>query len=196
MDLSSIPELLANAVYWSLSRCRHGDLGQALKGDHPQALLIRELRKASLQWGMITNGIRWRLCCATAAAPYEAYLEADVDALLQDSDLAGFLLFHRFFGGEAFGIADQQIGLVRLLAASDRRTEAINDTSRDRSSRFCRSSASALCWTRLPVLIARSWLQAIYQNAIYLLYRILFLFYAEARDLLPLDYLNYRAVSL
>jgi hypothetical protein len=52
------------------------DLGCTIKGCHYQANLIKQLRNAALHWGLITNGRRWRLCHAVAAAPYEVFAEA------------------------------------------------------------------------------------------------------------------------
>src|SRR6266516_6277041 len=51
------------------------DLGRTTKGKHHQANLIKHLRNASFRWGIVTNGRRWRLCYAGAAAPYEVFLE-------------------------------------------------------------------------------------------------------------------------
>ncbi len=172
------------------------DLGQAVKGDHPQAHLISELRKAHLQWGMITNGVRWRLCFASASGPYEVSLEADIDALLTTDDLADFLVFHRFFGGEAFALTGVQLGLTRFLAESDRRTEAIERHLKSQVEPILQKLCLGFVLDEAAETYSPESLQAIYQNAIYLLYRILFLFYAEARDLLPLDNPAYRVASL
>jgi hypothetical protein len=66
------------------------DLGRTTKGKHHQANLIKHLRDASLCWGIVTNGRRWRLCYAEAAAPYEVFLEIDLDRLLEKPDLSEY----------------------------------------------------------------------------------------------------------
>lgn len=73
------------------------DLGCTIKGRHHQANLIKQLRSAALHWGIITNGRHWRLCHAVAAAPYEVFLEIDLDRLLQKNEPSEFLLFYLFF---------------------------------------------------------------------------------------------------
>jgi hypothetical protein len=174
----------------------NADLGSTVKGAHPQARLVRELRKTSLQWGMLTNGIQWRLCHASAPAPYEVYLEADLDGLLHAQALNEFLLFHRFFGAEAFGVADGRGGLDRYLAESDKRTEAIERHLKSQVEPILQKLCMGFVEDEAAGSYSAESLQVIYKNAIYLLYRILFLFYAEARDLLPIEHPAYRAASL
>lgn len=84
------------------------NLGSTIKGCHHQVNLIKQLRSATLHWGMITNGKRWRLCYAAAAAPYETFLELDLDSLLKENDLSEFLLFYLFFGQQAFTLAQSK----------------------------------------------------------------------------------------
>ena len=78
------------------------DLGRTTKGKHYQANLVKQLRNASLRWGIVTNGRRWRLCYAEATAPYEVFLKMDLNALLREQDLSEYYLFHLLFGQAAF----------------------------------------------------------------------------------------------
>jgi hypothetical protein len=78
------------------------DLGCTIKGRHHQVNLVKQLRSAALHWGIITNGKHWRLCYTVATAPYEVFLEIDLDRLLRENDLSEFLLFYLFFGQQAF----------------------------------------------------------------------------------------------
>ena len=68
------------------------DLDRTTKGRHHQANLIRALRQQSLTWGVVTNGRDWRLCQAAASAPYELYLQADLDNMLTGRDFGWLLL--------------------------------------------------------------------------------------------------------
>lgn len=102
------------------------DLGRAVKGRHHQVQLVRELRSANLGWGVLTNGSHWRLCHAKAAAPYEEWLEVDLDGLLQESAVAPFAVFTRLFGSEAWRKEiGARIGLDARLNESQKRTEAV-----------------------------------------------------------------------
>lgn len=172
------------------------DLGRMVKGGHPQARLVRELRKASLRWGILTNGIHWRLCCANASAPYETFLQANLDEILTAPNLLEFLVFHRFFGGEAFSLTDNKLGLTRFLTESDKRTEAIERHLKSQVEPILQKLCLGFVQDEAASDYSAESLQVIYQNAIYLLYRILFLFYAEARGLLPIESEAYQPFGL
>lgn len=172
------------------------DLGRTVKGSHPQARLVRELRKASFQWGMLTNGVRWRLCFADASAPYEVYIEAELDEILKAHTLQDFSLFYRFFGSEAFSISSGLLGLTRFLSESDKRTEAVERHLKGQVEAVLQKLCLGFVQDEAAGSYDAGTLQVIYQNAIYLLYRILFLFYAEARELLPIGSDAYKPVSL
>ena len=172
------------------------ELGRAVKGGHPHARLVRELRKASLQWGILTNGVHWRLCYTGAPAPYEAFLQADLDGLLRTSEPHDFLLFHRFFGGEAFSLSDEQLGLTRFLAESEKRTGAVERHLKAHVERILQELCLGFVQDEATRTYDQESLQVFYRNAIYLLYRILFLFYAEARGLLPIGHALYHPNSL
>lgn len=174
------------------------DLGRATKGRHPQLLLIRRLREAHLSWGVLTNGAQWRLCFAGATAPYEVFFEADVDRLLNTDTREDFAVFFHFFGRDAFAPvpASARIGLDTFLAASEKRTEAIEKHLKGRIESLLQTLCLGFVKDEAAGNYSRETLDTIYQNSIYLLYRLLFLFYAEARTLLPMDLPAYAAVSL
>jgi hypothetical protein len=178
------------------------DLGSTIKGCHYQVNIIKHLRSADLNWGMITNGKQWRLCYAVAAAPYEVFLELDLDRLLYENDLSEFLLFYLFFGQQAFTTTQskdtnaQKIGLDRYLQDSEKRIEVIQRYLRSQIEPILQSLCLGFVQDEAAGSYTRETLDEIYRNAIFLLYRILFLFYAEARGLLPTQDANYQQIGL
>jgi len=176
------------------------DLGRTTKGRHHQAQLVRRLREANLSWGILTNGVRWRLCHAGSSAPYEVFLEVALDELLASSDLAAFSAFFHFFGREAFAQGEDsafaKTGLDNFLAASEKRTQAIERHLKGRIESLLQTLCLGFVQHEAAGEYSREKLDAIYKNSIYLLYRLLFLFYAEARNLLPIDLPTYAEVSL
>lgn len=177
-------------------------LGRTTKGHHYHARLIRLLREQQLTWGIVTNGHTWRLCYVKANAPYEEYVEADLDALLDPTRLSEFLLFYRFFNREAFDFEARQNGhmprqgLDRMLAESEKRTHVIERHLKNRVDDLLQSLCLGFVEDEAATSYSREQLDEIYRNAIYLLYRMLFLFYAEARHLLPVNLAEYQPVSL
>ncbi|HEX9990482.1 MAG TPA: Eco57I restriction-modification methylase domain-containing protein [Chloroflexia bacterium] len=178
------------------------NLANTMKGQHHQGKLIRELRRASLKWGIVTNGKQWRLCNAEAPAPYEVYLDANVDELLHQPEIGDFALFYKFFGRNAFvrsterSNGTQQSGLDRYLAESEQRTEAIQRYLRSKVEPVLQSLCLGFVQDAWADTYTRAVLKEIYDNSIYLLYRMLFLFYAEARGLMPLADPRYQKISL
>lgn len=168
------------------------DLGRTTKGRHHQAWAVRRLRDEGLAWGVLTNGARWRLCWAASPAPYEVFFEADLDALLASDHLAAFGAFFHFFGAAAWAPG----GLDGFLAASDKRTEAIERHLKSRIEELLQTLCLGFVADEAAEDYHRDKLDTIYKNAIYLLYRLLFLFYAEARHLLPVGEPAYDALSL
>ena len=182
------------------------DLGRATKGRHHQFYLIKKLRQHSLQWGIITNGKDWRLCHAASPAPYEVFLQADLDRLLSQHDLTDFALFCRFFSSSAFTPSTSPttstttpvscIGMDAHLEESDKRVEAIQRHLRARVEPILQSLCLGFVQDEAALTYNRDTLDEIYRNSIYLLYRILFLFYGEGRELMPIRDPRYRDVSL
>ena len=114
----------------------------------------------------------------------------------------GFSLFHRFFGRAAFAAnaaganGQPRCGLDGYLAESESQREAIQRYLRGRVESVLGSLCLGFVQDEGAAAGSRAALDEIYRNAIYLLYRILFVLYAEARNLLPLDSPDYRTVSL
>lgn len=173
------------------------NIGRMVKGAHHQVRLIKSLRENNLAWGIASNGRDWRLCWAKSPAPYEVWLEANLEELLDPRQLAGFGLFYRFFSREAFAFPDKsRHGLDVLLAESDSRTQAIERHLKNRVDEVLQALCLGFAADEAGCKLGRAELDEIYRNTIYLLYRILFLFYAEARQLLPVDNDVYREIGL
>jgi hypothetical protein len=178
------------------------DVGRATKGRHYHAQLVAALHGAQLSWGIITNGKAWRLCHANSPAPYESYLQVDLDAALGAADLRDFAPFYHLFGLAAFAASGEgpdgrpQAGLDRRLAAAEALREETQRYLRGRVESILQALCLGFVEDEGAATYTRETLDEIYRNAIYLLYRILFLFYAEARALLPVDHAPYRAAGL
>jgi len=175
----------------------------------PASQALRYLRlgeehtAGALRWALLTNGRLWRLYYAGAASMADRFLEADVPALVATSDtpegkaqLKTFLLFFRRdalvqdAGGQSF--------LVRAM-----------DEGRAWQERVTAELSRAVFTDVYPELLKAlgaadperkpkdpAWPASVRQAAVVLLYRLLFLLYAEDRDLLPVEHKGYRPRSL
>jgi type I restriction-modification system DNA methylase subunit len=173
------------------------NIGRMVKGRHHQVRLIKALRENNLVWGIVSNGRDWRLCWAKSPAPYEVWLEESLEELLDPHQLVGFGMFYRFFSHEAFAFREvSHQGLDGLLAESDVNTQAVERHLKNRVDEVLDALCLGFVADESGRKLGRFELDEIYRNTIYLLYRILFLFYAEARQLLPVNDEAYQAIGL
>ncbi len=175
----------------------------------PAHQLLRYLREAedasdgALRWGLLTNGRVWRLYFAGVASRAERFLEADLSGFLAAADpqmrrdaLRGFLLFFR----PAAHVPDPDTGQSVLLAAIDE--------GRRYETRITAALTERVFGSVFPELVRAlaegdpqaapadaAWRAALGEAAMVLLYRCLFVLYAEDRRLLPIDHAGYRAYA-
>ena len=160
-----------------------------------------EQEKQALRWVVLTNGNQWRLLDAQALRRYEAYLQVDLEELVRDpSDLSALRVFYRCFHRSAFERdAEGRSGLDRLLDESNNATKKAEDHLK-----ACVSANEGVMGQLCLGLVeatgkdhfTENERDAIYRDATYLLYRLLFILYAEARDLLPMNNPAYQRASL
>jgi len=181
------------------------DIDDTSVGRFYPAKLIAQLRKRKLNWGILTDGSKWRLYSTKSSRPFEDHVELSLAETLESNEEAEYGLFERFFHRDSFvaeapddnenAKKDQSAGAYkcRLDQNREQSEKALND------------------WVKTPLLnqvdeilqyICNGFIhdmpkneqgyteeerQEIFQSAVKLLYRCLFFFYAEARRLLPSD---------
>ena len=170
--------------------------------DTPSTQLLRYLRRiddlttGDLRWGLLTNGAKWRLYFAGARSTIDDYLELDLARIMgTDSDLldTGITNAERDHWLAVFAAMFSRSAFER---ATDK-APSFHDTARKEAGFYeerVAKNLSELVFTRLyPALgkaIAKSApadtaLDDVRQATLILLYRLLFVLYAEDRGLLP-----------
>ena len=152
---------------------------------------VDDLTEGKLRWGILTNGAQWRLYYQGARSVSEQFFEIDLAAVLgpdggafsEDERRHCLKLFALFFGRDAF-----------LPGAEDPRTfhERVLDEGRFYQERVA-NSLSGVVFSRAFPNLARAIaavapdapLPEVRDAALVLLYRLLFILYAEDRNLLP-----------
>ena len=176
---------IVEAKRWNLPLDR-GDANKAA----PSTQMLRYLRRADdlakgkLRWGILTNGARWRLYYAGARSVAEQFCEIDLMLTLDlpPSERGHYLkVFALIFGRAAF------------LPGEDRRTlhQRILDEGRFYEERVATSLSEVIdqVFPQLADAIFKAApaasLSEVRNAALTLFYRLLFILYAEDRDLLP-----------
>lgn len=185
----------------------------------PSTQILRYLRRAddithgALRWGILTNGRLWRLYWQGSISISEDFLEIDLGKVFGlpecqpdlldprgvDPDHA-LRLFLLLFGRSAFLPSEQGRTFHVIALEQGKRWEekVARDLSRVVFERIFPVLARALARydCMRPAEPSAEWLEAVRQGALILLYRLLFVFYAEDRDLLPDERGPYAAYSL
>ncbi|HLL77912.1 MAG TPA: N-6 DNA methylase, partial [Ktedonobacteraceae bacterium] len=159
--------------------------GDAFSNKNPSYQIFFYMLHSGLPWGILTNGRKWRLYSARSAHRLDVFYEVDLPALLE-ADVDSFCYFYIFFRREAF--ESGPLALDSILQASTEFAQEISDNLREQVYSALRYVAQGFFEYRANGLTpSPETNKAIYDNSLILLYRLLFILYAEARDLLPLQ---------
>ena len=168
----------------------------------PSTQMLRYLRRiddvtqGNLRWGILTNGSKWRLYFSGARSVSEQFFELDIAAILnlpghndglfalgEDDRRHWLKIFFLIFRREAF-----------VPSGADPRTfhEKALEEGKFYEERVAEDLSNKVFGTVFPDLVRaivkaspEADLQEVREAALILLYRLLFILYAEDRDLLP-----------
>ena len=198
------PAVLADAKAWHVGLDR--PVGVGSQREYPPEQIEWYLDRSRLDYAMLTNGRLWRLIprqLAPGRARFQTYLEVDIPRLL-DARLGGdgrsrqrtfgaeqataeeFFRFYVFFAPRAFESRDGRLALVeRALRGSSEYALSVGEDLKERvfeALRLCIEGFLTHAPNRLDP--ARN-LEMCREQSFVLLYRLLFVMYAEDRSLLP-----------
>ena len=186
---------VGDAKKWSRNLDRKTqDGGDPFNNQNPNYQIDTYLRDTDKDWGILTNGRQWRLYHRQTSYRLDSFYEVDLAALLSENgDLDSFRYFYNLFRGNAFLPDPSGTSFLDLvLGESQQYTVAVSDDLKNRVYDALRLLIGGfLDFHRNHFDRANPPLDEIHTNCLILLYRILFILYAESRDLLPLDNPNY-----
>lgn len=162
--------------------------------EDPVAQIIHYIAVTRRRWGVLTNGRLWRLYAAEGDLVEGACLEVDLCALLDARDAETFRYFAMLFSAGAFvPDAGGRALLDRALDGSRAQAVAVGEALRSQVFKAVPLVAEGLIGDdeRTP-----DSLRAGFDNALVVLYRLLFCLHAEDRGLLPVESVHYGAYSL
>ena len=197
---------VADAKYWErpLSQKRANDTRDTWSNTNPSFQIVNYLVATGVNWGVLTNGRFWRLYSRQVSSTATEFYEIDLLSIFDapdDDKLDQFKRFWLFFRRAAF--------------VPDARGHSFLDRVRDGSASYARVVGDQLK-TRVfndifPLLAGglvadMTWRgddpntddgrRLLYESTLSLLYKLLFLLYGEARNLLPIDNPGYRRESV
>lgn len=192
------------------------DRAEGRKGadrDTPSTQLLRYLRRiddytrGALRWGILTNGARWRLYYAGARSTIDEYLELDLTRIMGlDGDLldSGITDEERDHWLRVFAALFSRSAFERAAPDAPNFLERARKDAAFYEERVAKS-LSDLVFNRLYPTLGKAVAKAapvdaplddIRQATLILLYRLLFILYAEDRGLLPVRDARYDDYAL
>ncbi|MEK6677658.1 MAG: Eco57I restriction-modification methylase domain-containing protein [Planctomycetota bacterium] len=176
--------------------------------ENPGAAVVSALGGDDIRWAIVTNGKLWRLYSKDAHSRATNFYEVDLEEALAASDETdpneAFRYWWLFFRADAFKPIgdDKRCWLDAIVQGSRDYAKRLGDRLKDRvfveifphlAHGFLADRKQRLGIKSQPT---EAELSDTYQATLTLLYRMLFLLYAEARDLLPIRESPYEQASL
>ncbi|MFH1749140.1 MAG: DNA methyltransferase [Planctomycetota bacterium] len=201
-DFWQHPAILADAKAWHVNLDRPIRVGS--QREYPPEQIEWYLDRSRLSYAILTNGRLWRLIprqLAPGKARFQTYLEVDLPRLLEarmgvnggqrtfDLDQATaeeFFRFYLFFSPRAFESRDGRLPLVeRALSGSSEYALSVGEDLKERVFEALRLCIEGFLIHQPNGLDPVRDLEMCREQSFVLLYRLLFIMYAEDRALLP-----------
>ncbi len=154
------------------------------------------LHDVSPKWGILSNGAKWRLYCKDRRR--DDYYEVDLPTLLATNDIESFRYFYYFFRREAFQRSqDGRLFLDEVLKGSADYAKDIGDDLKENVYKAMKKVAEGFfSWSQNGLDIqSEAARETVQKCTMLLLYRFLFLLYAEGKGLLDLKKPHYLSYS-
>ncbi|MDW8110912.1 MAG: Eco57I restriction-modification methylase domain-containing protein [Candidatus Bipolaricaulota bacterium] len=173
--------------------------------------IVEPASNGKILWGILTNGRLWRLYYHKAKSRTDGYIEFDLDPLLNpqslfrlslEERLEAFKLFYLFFRREAFVPTAERPNQTFLQFALEEGKNYEERVTEDLKQKIFEEVFILLARGFVEdaqhkgAAITQEFLDEVYKNVLTLLYRLLFILYAEDRDLLPVRDDRYDDYSL
>lgn len=161
---------------------------------NPSFQIFFYLRETHTDWGILTNGRKWRLYFEEVSHGLDTYYEVDLVNILEKDDFESFKYFYLFFRREAFiNVGDSF--LDRIYNQSVRFAEEIGENLES-------NVYKALLWMAKGYFDMKTNqlekneenVRKVHEDSLIFFYRLLFLLYAESKGMLgtevPRKYAN------
>jgi hypothetical protein len=157
---------------------------------NPLRALGEALARREVSYGLLASGERLRLLRAPGDGPQGAFLEVDLEGLHEDEDHDSFAAFLSLFSAATFLPGDDGRRLIEEIERESREhAERVSEDLKGAVFRAAEAMVSGLIADAVargelssPLALDEAGLRAYRDAALLGLYRILFAFYAEARD--------------
>jgi hypothetical protein len=146
---------------------------------NPSLQISRYLWLTEVKWGILTDGRHWRLYERETSKRLDIFYEIDLEDLIENGSIEDFKYFYLFFRKHAFPAF-----LAKIYKESVDYAEAVGEQLKENVYHALKIVAQGFLESPENDL-KEIHLKEIHDNSLILLYRFLFILYAEYRGLLP-----------
>lgn len=174
--------------------------GTSRSNQNPSYQIIRYLEDTGKSWGILTDGLYWRLYSTRSDSRFTTYYEVNIESLLAKRDDERFKYFFNFFRKDAFipNPASDQSFLDVVFEGGEQYAKQVETRLKDRAfhlvEQLCTGFAAS---TKAKT---REQLDEVYSHSLYFVFRLMFVLNCEAKGLLRVDkqsdYYSYSLRSL
>ena len=166
--------------------------GDPFSNSNPNFQIDFYIRTSELTWGILTSGKLWRLYHRDTSYKLDNFYEVNLEKIMIDEDVDAFRYFYYFFRSDAFvPDASNCSFLDDVLAGSVHYTVSVSDDLEDKIHLALEELINGFL-AYPDNRLSASDTETIHENCLILLYRLLFVLYAESRELLPLENPEYQ----
>lgn len=163
---------------------------------NPARQILNYLRTTGVRFGFLTNGRLWRLYDYDSKQRGETYLEIDLQSIIEHTDFEAFVYFFYFFQCSTYTAAPgKNRPIEEIIEGSDKFAAAVSDALKVQVFKHAMPSLIEGFVDNNPELKGALDKQVFRDSLVYL-YRLLFILYAESRELLPIKNGTYYLNSL
>ena len=193
-DFFNAATAVGDAKAWSRNLDKKLDgPGDPFSNSNPNYQIDFYIRTSDLTWGILTSGKLWRLYHRDTSYKLDCFYEVDLEKILINEDTDAFRYFYYLFRRDAF-VPDTSNWsfLDDVLSGSIRYTVSVSDDLSDNIYLALEELINGFLVYQGNNLTTSD-IKTIHENCLILLYRLLFVLYAEGRGLLPLENREYQS---
>lgn len=179
LKLFASASVIAEAKAWSV------DLdGGKTKSASPAFQIYNYTAVTKVRWGILTNGLNWRLYCADSNGGHHSFFEINLESLLSTKSRDKFRYFYCFFRREAFEISPSLRQSFVDVAFSDAETYGVEveESLKKRAFEIVEKISQGFLYGKGAV--SEEELQITYDLSLQLLFRLIFTLNCEASGVL------------
>jgi len=174
--------------------------GEVRTNANPSYQIVRYMEDTGKTWGILTDGLIWRLYSLRSSSKFNAYYEVDLERILASRNDERFKYFFNVFRRNAFvpNPTSHQSFLDVIFEGGEQYAQEIEKKLKVRAFKL----VELLCkgFSENSRTLENSKLNLIYEHSLYFLFRLMFILNCEAKGLLKVskqeDYFIYSLRAL